>query len=521
MYVAALRGMIEMRKEKNERIDQVKPMDLVEYMLARAKKEPLAFCILIELRFAEVIFLLYQSEKKSRHDLFIASMKFLLPFYTSSHAVKYVSMISDFLIDWFCSSDAEKIIFSKAILTRKTKNGSSIFSDRFVEWMMRDMRMWLGKHASTHHHNLVEQVAVSLDEMKKAKKVAAKQVPGANEKDNNPNIKMIEIDHIYCEVLVYCTDSNIWGQGPIKIQEKTTEKVDELRMRDFKSLKGVPLNTDLLFLVSQGTEIAEKYWKNFLVDGNWNDPSRPETKDGGVSLKRIDSTMAAGDEQDDLELARIEYLDPDDIKKAYLLDELKLELKDLNNELVKNNLPEENKRDTSVYKSWSKAAFAKSISNARIKLLDIDADFLKKKKMDIWEENDMRKMTKERQFSEDVDTELDNAFFSLKNTQASKSNRSFNLGQGRNNDTAIDRTTNNSSNTTSNDATIDLVGRGDEEETTATATSSHQENGARPTIYLDGDSSDDDMATGNQAAKSRISFGATKLKGSFDGSSLW
>ena len=121
MYVAALRSMIK-SKQENEPLQNIlkfNPSDLIDYMVARAKVEPLAFCVLVELRFAEVIFLLHQAEKQSRNDLFLASTKFLLPLYASSHAIKYVSMVSDFLIDWHCMSEAEKIIFAKAVITRK------------------------------------------------------------------------------------------------------------------------------------------------------------------------------------------------------------------------------------------------------------------------------------------------------------------------------------------------------------------------------------------------------------------
>ena len=109
-------------------------------MLQRAKEEPLVFCVLLELRYAEVIFLLHQCEKENRIDIFLATMKMLLPFYATTHAIKYVSMISHFLIDWHCSSGAEKH-FSKEVLTKCTNNGRNVFTSRFIEWMVSNMRM--------------------------------------------------------------------------------------------------------------------------------------------------------------------------------------------------------------------------------------------------------------------------------------------------------------------------------------------------------------------------------------------
>ena len=62
MYVSALRGMIKTKQVEAQNMTEFsfKPCDLVDFMIERAKVEPLAFCILLELRFAEVAFLLHQ-----------------------------------------------------------------------------------------------------------------------------------------------------------------------------------------------------------------------------------------------------------------------------------------------------------------------------------------------------------------------------------------------------------------------------------------------------------------------------
>ena len=301
MYVSALRGMLKTKQVDPQIMTlKLKPCELVDFMIERAKVEPLAFCILLELRFAEVVFLLHQCERKNKNELLLASMKFLLPFYASSHATKYVSMVSDFLIDWHCMSDAERIIFAKAVLTRKTKNGCTIFTDRFVEWMMRDMRMWLGKHASTHHHKLVQQVALSLNERKKQKSEGAK--PCTKKPSNNP-VKELEINRVFCETLVFAEESNLWGPGDINFScDPCSDEQHQGRpmQRPFKSFKGVPLNTDLLFCVSTGTQRANEYFKVNLVDGDWNDPTRSEQEcTGGVSLKKLETTLADDEKKND------------------------------------------------------------------------------------------------------------------------------------------------------------------------------------------------------------------------------
>ena len=94
--------------------------------------------------------------------MFRTALKLIARLCASTHATKYVSMITDFLTDWYCASDADKVIFTKAVLTRDTLHGKKIFTDRFVEWMMKDFRVWLGKYSTSHHESLFEKVALGL-----------------------------------------------------------------------------------------------------------------------------------------------------------------------------------------------------------------------------------------------------------------------------------------------------------------------------------------------------------------------
>ncbi len=271
------------------------PCDVVDHMVACAKEHPIALCILLELRFAEVIFMLHESEKRSKNDLFIAAMKFMLPLFATNHATKYVSLVSDFLVDWFCSSDAEKIIYAKAIFTRKTKNGANVFTDRYFEWMVKDLRLWLGKFTSLHHHTLIKEVAATLNERKKVKVEGTKK----RKKSEGDHIKHLPIDHSFCEVLTFCLDTNLWGSGPLKNSKAGPYSKRHARGRGvtpiperneqagppLQSLVGKPLNPEVLFCLSTGEERGKKYFETFLKTGDWNDPSRPETagKDGTSS----------------------------------------------------------------------------------------------------------------------------------------------------------------------------------------------------------------------------------------------
>ena len=434
MYVAALRSMVESKRGNVEILKKVKACELVDYMVERAEEHPLAFCILLELRFAEVIFLLQKCEKQNRVELFIASAKFLLPLYASSHATKYVSMLCDFLIDWHCMSNAERIIFSKAVMTRKTKNGKTIFTDRFVEWMMRDMRMWCGKYATAHHHNLVQQVAATLNERKKLKMEGARNTKrGDHDSDDG-----LEINRVFCETLIFATETNIWKVGAdVQQMEGSSNTTSQQRSNTaptidsssstrpslapkFESFNGIPLNTDILFCLSTGTNRAKEYFKRFLVDGEWSESTRSENEsEGGVSLKKIDGTVAEDEKEFEIDVRRIEFLDVEAIKGAYIVDELKAELQKMNEELQALGKPPI-ERDTRVYKSWIKSAYATCVSNARLALLDVDSKWIEKKKNDILEGNDIRRKGKERLYKEKAQLELKNEFFALNNTDAYK-----------------------------------------------------------------------------------------------------
>ena len=71
--------------------------------------------------------LLLEAERSADCDLYLTAKKHLATLFAGSHATRYVSMVTDFFVDWYCALDAEKIIFAKAIFTRKTKTMKTFF----------------------------------------------------------------------------------------------------------------------------------------------------------------------------------------------------------------------------------------------------------------------------------------------------------------------------------------------------------------------------------------------------------
>ena len=105
MYTGAMRAMLIVKIAEAEAQDddveeiKVSPGDVVDFMINRSKEEPLVFVMLIELRYAELTFMLREAEKNGDADLYSTALKYLSPLFAAAHATKYVSMTSDFFIE--------------------------------------------------------------------------------------------------------------------------------------------------------------------------------------------------------------------------------------------------------------------------------------------------------------------------------------------------------------------------------------------------------------------------------------
>lgn len=129
MYSAAISSLLRIGAVEGEGEDiQVSAKDVNDLILERAKKWPIVMMVLIELRFAQIAFMLLDSEEAGDVDLYLTAQKFLSSLFASTHCTKYVNMLAELFVDWFCSSPAEKIVFAKGVFTRNTKNGEKIFT---------------------------------------------------------------------------------------------------------------------------------------------------------------------------------------------------------------------------------------------------------------------------------------------------------------------------------------------------------------------------------------------------------
>ena len=114
------------------------------------------------MRFAEAIFLFQQAEEEGSAEKFVTGMKFASILFAASHTTKHCFISAEFLIWWHCASEAGKVVFEKFVLFRNTKDGKTIYTDRFVERMFRDMRAGVGKFCRRGSDSKIERQAMLL-----------------------------------------------------------------------------------------------------------------------------------------------------------------------------------------------------------------------------------------------------------------------------------------------------------------------------------------------------------------------
>jgi hypothetical protein len=108
-------------------------VDVVEDMLARAKTYPSVHLFVLTFSDSGLPFMLRNAESEGDTEAYLGCLHMLNEVCASSHMTGYMFNITEFFVDWLCMSNAEREITGRAVLFRKTMNGKTIFSNRFVE----------------------------------------------------------------------------------------------------------------------------------------------------------------------------------------------------------------------------------------------------------------------------------------------------------------------------------------------------------------------------------------------------
>ena len=209
-YLVAIRALKRSREEAGLPIE-LSARDVLNFVLTKAKNSPLLMGVLTDIRFCEIIYMLQQAEEGKDLGSFLSAVKLCGPLLTATHAIKYVSMLSDFVVEWHCKSEADIALFAEFVFTRKTPSGKNIFCDRFVEWIVEDMRFYLGKFATTKDHaETVERVAMNLNNRVSAKTTLGrggiKTEAQATKKLDIPAGVTMRVSKVFREAFVCFTD---------------------------------------------------------------------------------------------------------------------------------------------------------------------------------------------------------------------------------------------------------------------------------------------------------------------------
>ena len=316
--------------ESEEDDIHVTPGELLDFMIKRAKRNPQAFIVLLDLRFNELIFMLLRSESNAAPALYCTAMKYAMLLTVNTNAHHYVEMMCNFNIDRACMSEAERKINDQFILFRKTKNGKNIFADRFVEWTMRDIRKRLGK---IFKDSTPTQLTSILLQMEKSKQLQDNNPPDPTKKSKKACIKL---DNAFLEPYVWCESSNLWLGKPMTVAAKPYFKRTNSARPQLQQPLGSPkhlyatdngkqLMKDVLSTISRGYERAEHYFNKFHVNGNVTETSRPHKE---TNLKQVMVNDAAMKIELDLAVS----LDKTELQKSrvYTVERIKQELSYLN-----------------------------------------------------------------------------------------------------------------------------------------------------------------------------------------------
>jgi len=189
-------------------------------------------------------------------------------------------------------SPAELAIHDNFILFRTTKNGKTIYTDRSVEWVMKDIRETFGKFFTDYVPSKLENFMLQLKGLKNLRgrdKRTASSTSSSKKSD-------IKIDATLLEGYVFCESANLWRGKPQAVLPKPYMKrlkkngVEELKYigpsSNFYSTTGKVLYADVLSTISRGKSRSKNYFEVYHIHGDMNSAFRSQ-KDSNMKTVHI------------------------------------------------------------------------------------------------------------------------------------------------------------------------------------------------------------------------------------------
>lgn len=287
---------------------QLTAVEVHDFIVERCSKSPIGCQFLNEIRFAETVFLMHQSEEESNADKYVTALKFSSLLFATNNAIKYAEIASRFFKWWHCASEADKKLYACAIMTKLTKEGKKIFIDRFFEWHIRDMRSLVGHHYRAGSDSRVERHALTLN-FKKHLTDVFKDETGKSDKRKGATLKE---GKVFCHVLSYLEEAGFW----------TNDNSDRRKLTD----KSKELNIDII----NAPQTGERRMRSFMAakvgagmsHAEFSNRAEEDESNIVAMLKRVYPTTEKQQEEDDRKIERSTTTKMSDIEKYYYKPEL-------------------------------------------------------------------------------------------------------------------------------------------------------------------------------------------------------
>ena len=210
-----------------------------------------------------------------------------------THAVKYVRCVCEFLKWWETASDAMRMAFRLFIFTRKSPHGGNYFADRCVEETMENIRGPLGKKFQAGQNMKVETTLATLAQ-RTSNKANINEMLGHqhSSKAKHWNDREVDVTKVFVETFKWCIELNLYGDGPVKIQSKTSLSVEQ-QTDITMTPEGEQINSAILTSFSEGKERVLKYFEKFYICSKF----QVRRTEADINLQLISSTVSQAQEE--------------------------------------------------------------------------------------------------------------------------------------------------------------------------------------------------------------------------------
>ncbi|KAJ1405430.1 hypothetical protein B484DRAFT_469778 [Ochromonadaceae sp. CCMP2298] len=219
-YASAIRGCAAHLQKVDVSCEEVEG-----FMIERAQSHAAVFDVYLGMQWLNVLYMVRDSEgsgERGNLELFQQAQRLLTILFAITHATKYVRIHTDERYRWAHASDAEYLVQKNHVFTRKTAHGKPIFTDRLMEWFVRDVRVVVRKHWSAGKGKSISETVRLLPllvQRRQAVKLEGQRVARSlqqttSRQEARESQRVAPISNTFKAALLVIEKLNIWGPGP-------------------------------------------------------------------------------------------------------------------------------------------------------------------------------------------------------------------------------------------------------------------------------------------------------------------